>query len=98
MKENNVEKNLLNYEDSFFHKIKSFFKRLFMNEKVVVDSKEIVDANNINTFREDVIYNEKNADLLKLQEQFEAGKISENDLTEEQIRSLTELYGEQIEN
>ena len=36
--------------------------------------------------------------LLKLQKQYRSGEIKEEDLTEEQIKSLNKLYDKQITN
>lgn len=36
-------------------------------------------------------------DIIRLQREFESNNISENDMTEEQIKGLHKLYDEQIE-
>jgi len=106
MKENNKEKNLVKYEEGIFYKIKSFFRRLFRKEEVFVvevseSNKDVLELENkgkSKTFKEEIVFYDGDAKLMKLQEQFEAGEISEDDLSSEQVQSLTKLYNEQIDN
>ena len=105
MKENTDEKSLLKVnENSTFYKIKLFFKKLFSrNESIVTDIS--VTENNIvrsdedknNTFMEEIkkIEDEETI-LLKLQKKYRNGEIKEEDLTEEEVNSLCELYDKQI--
>lgn len=107
MKENTKEKALiLINENSIFYKIKNFFKKLF-GKKDNINS--TVSADNIpniveeRTIKDTFIQNIKNisseeTELLKLQKQYRIGEIQENDLTEEQINSLSTLYDTQILN
>lgn len=99
MKENTQEKNLIKNEKvSFFGKIKNFFTKIFKKKaEEVVEEKEI-NPNDNNEFKE---YIKKTEDeetrLLELQERYRKGEIAENDLTEEQIDALCDLYDKQIE-
>lgn len=99
MKENTQEKNLIKNEKvSFFGKIKNFFAKIFKKKaEEVVEEKEI-NPNDNNEFKE---YIKKTEDeetrLLELQERYRKGEIAENDLTEEQIDALCDLYDKQIE-
>ena len=84
-------------------KIKNFFRNLFCKknndtvEKNINTQKTI--ENNKNSFRESLknIENEE-IELLKLQKRYRNGEIKEEDLTNEQINLLSELYDKQIAN
>ena len=107
MKENTQEKSLVQVnENGIFYKIKSFFKNLFNrnntanNYAIVKEDKSIVESENTkNTFMESIknIENEETK-LLKLQKQYRSGEIKEEELTQEQVRSLCALYDKQIAN
>lgn len=107
MKENTQEKSLVQVnENGIFYKIKSFFKNLFnrnnntTNYAIVKEDKSIVESENTkNAFMESIknIENEETK-LLKLQKQYRSGAIKEEELTQEQVRSLCALYDKQIAN
>lgn len=107
MKENTQEKSLVQVnENGIFYKIKSFFKNLFnrnnntTNYAIVKEDKSIVESENTkNAFMESIknIENEETK-LLKLQKQYRSGEIKEEELTQEQVRSLCALYDKQIAN
>ena len=108
MKENTQEKSLVQVnEKSIFYKIKSFFRNLF-SKNIKIEENIVSDENtNNNTkieekkseFLESIknIENEETI-LLKLQKQYRNGEIKEEDLTEEQKKSLYDLYDKQIAN
>ncbi len=101
----NTENNnqMIKKEENLFLKIKDFFKRLFYrksgsNETIVAEeSKEVPQINNafMRTIKEEE-YSERER-LLRLQQSFREGKITQGDLTEEDIEKLSKLYDEQIE-
>ncbi len=96
----NEEKSLINTgKTSFLTRIISFFKNLFKKEDVKIESSTInIEEDSIkNVFIENIkkIENEETK-LLKLQQQYQSGEIAEEDLTEEQINKLCELYDKQI--
>ena len=108
MRDNTQEKDLIAVnETSIFYKIKLFFKNLFHKHKAIENStvgeNDVITLlekeNNKNSFIEYI----KNIDdeetkLLKLQKQYRNGEIKEEELTEEQINSLSALYDKQISN
>ena len=103
MKENTQEKNLVEKnEKSFFGKIKSFFKNLFgkkqVEEKEEVSVSEVSIENETNKEFMDYIKidEEEEEQLLDLQRRYRKGEIAGNDLTEEQIDALCNLYDKQI--
>ena len=108
MKENTQEKSLVQVnEESIFYKIKKFFRNLFHKDTEIRSS--IIAEENINSniesenkksaFMESIrnIENEETK-LLKLQKQYRSGEIKEEELTQEQVNSLCNLYDKQIAN
>ena len=105
MKENTDEKSLVKInENSIFYKIKQFFKKLFYKKETInnitVETNKVIlqNDNKKNKFMEEIknIEDEETL-LLKLQKKFRSGEIKE-ELTEEQVKSLCELYDKQIAN
>lgn len=102
MRENTQEKGLVKInEKSIFYKIKSFFRNLFGRKENNIEpvlNDEIKEEDNKNSFMEDIknIENEETK-LLKLQKQYHSGAITEKDLTDEQLKDLTNLYKKQNE-
>ncbi len=100
MGENTQEKNLIEKKESgFFGKIKSFFRNLFCiknNENTVIE-KENNNVKENNDFKEYIKTTEdEDTKLLELQRKYRNGEIGENDLTDEQIDDLCDLYDKQI--
>ena len=105
MKEDTHEKSLVEVnENSIFYKIKTFFKNLFHkgnNINIIQETRDITIENESkkNAFMEEIRkVEDEETKLLKLQEQYRSGEIKEEDLTEEQIKSLNKLYDKQITN
>lgn len=108
MKENTDEKSLgkIN-ENSIFYKIKSFLKNLFKKNNNTIDNYSVIEekdrseknSNKKDSFLENIknIENEETK-LLKIQKQYRSGEIKEEELTEEQVKSLCKLYDKQIAN
>ena len=103
MEENTQEKNLIEKnEKSIFGRIKKFFKKLFNKKENAVEN-ETVEENSAsvkenNEFKEYIKMTEdEETKLLDLQARYRRGEIGQNDLTEEQIDALCDLYDKQIE-
>lgn len=79
------------------YKIKKFFKNLFKKKEVVEEKKE--EEKQETSFDETIAIkkDEERERLLELQKRFREGKLNPEDVTEEDIDKLTELYNEQIE-
>ena len=100
MGENTQEKNLIEKkEKGLLNKIRNFFKNLFgkkqveVNEEIVAEQQE-----SSNEFKDSIkMTEEEENQLLELQNKYRRGEIAENDLTEEQIDALCDLYDKQIE-
>ena len=107
MKENTQDKSLVQInENSIFYKIKNFFRSLFGKKNSNVESTKVIEKTTINnqksnksSFIEEIknVENEETK-LLKFQKQYRCGKIKEEELTEEQVKSLCALYDKQINN
>ena len=100
MGENTQEKNLIEKEEKgLFGKIKSFFKKLFGKKQVEINEEPVVESEEaVNDFKESIKMTEdEETQLLELQKRYRRGEIAENDLTEEQIDALCDLYDKQIE-
>lgn len=106
MKENTQEKSLVQVnENSIFYKIKKFFRNLFhkdteIKSSVIVEeniSSNVESENKKSAFVEEIrnIENEETR-LLKLQKQYRSREIKEEELTQEQVNSLCDLYDKQI--
>lgn len=101
MGENTQEKNLIERKESFFGKVKNFFKNLFSKknkkEEVVVEETTEVKEESKNEFKEYIKMTEdEETRLLELQRKYRRGEIAESDLTDEQIEALGNLYDKQI--
>ena len=109
MKKDTQEKSLVKVnENNIFHKIKCFFKDLFyknnfnkIDTPIVKNNNDILKDNEPakSSFKEYIknIENEETK-LIKLQKQYRSGEIKEEELTEEQCKSLCDLYDKQIAN
>lgn len=106
MEKNTQEKSLVQVnENSIFYKIKRFFKNLFNKNVDTTDNYGAIEENNNsvksenkkNSFMESIRnIEDEETKLLKLQKQYRSGEIKEEELTEEQINSLCNLYDKQI--
>ena len=106
MNKNTQEKSLVQVnENSIFYKIKKFFRNLFYKDTEIKSSviaeenisSNVENENKKSTFMEEIknIENEETK-LLKLQKQYSSGEIKEEELTQEQVNSLCDLYDKQI--
>ena len=108
MKENTQEKSLVQVnKNGILYKIKKFFKNLFNkntnitnNYDIIKENESLVASENKKKFFMESIKNIEDEEtlLLKLQKKYRSGEIKEEELTEEQVKSLCELYDKQIAN
>lgn len=105
MNEKTQEKSLMKVNKNIFYRIKNFFRNLFHKDYVVEET--TVNKENIDIKKEDSqksfmesIKNIENEEtrLLKLQKQYRSGEIKEDELTQEQVSLLCDLYDKQIKN
>lgn len=103
MGENTQEKSLIEKKKkSIVGIIKDFFAKMFKKKpkdiKRDVVSEEINKEKEHNEFKEYIKRTEdEETKLLELQRRFRNGEIGQDDLTEEQIDALCDLYDKQIE-
>lgn len=91
-------------DGNIFTKIKTFFKTVFKlnnnvpNYNYAVEQGDVISIKN-NDFASPIRIEENNEEkeLLQLQEKFEQGLIQEEDLSQEQVDKLEQLYNKQIE-
>lgn len=104
--ENKENKALVNInEQGLFYKIKKFFKNIFgvkeeqnySTNYVVEEERQPIETKK--SFSETIkIVEDEETKLLQLQKKYRSGEIKESELSEEQIKSLCNLYDRQIEN
>lgn len=105
MNRNTYEKSLVSYDNSIFGKIKLFFKNLFKNNtRINTANSNIIPNKTCNSTAKSNFVNEikiperkLNMRLQKMQKDLENGIIIEEDLCEQELQELRELYLEQIE-
>lgn len=90
------EKSLINIEKgNIFKKIKLFFNKIFnKNRKIETTTNNIQPKNNFNMI--DELHKENK--IIKIQRDYENGKITENELSESDRQELLNLYKKQIVN
>ncbi len=88
-------KELTVVKESFFDKVRKFFKKLFSKKEEVV---EITENQKENDFLSRVKIEEDNEEkrLLKLQSLLAEEVITEEELPDDDIKALHELYNKQI--
>lgn len=101
MENNTQEKDLIERNEStIFGKIKNFFRNLFKKNEIneISDEKKVgINEEKKQEFKEYVKKTEdEDTQLLDLQRRYRKGEIGDNDLTEEQIEALCDLYDRQI--
>lgn len=105
MQEVTEERDLIkrDTDNSFFNKIKLFFRNLFGKNKVVEETKHanenIENQNEKSGFMNSIKVEsevEANPELLELQQKVRNGEIKIEDLTDEEENQLIDLYDKQI--
>lgn len=84
---------LIVYKKSIFKKISEFFKKIFSKKEVL--SKEVIITNEKNNnFLENIQIKEDKEELrlLQLKQQYENGEIDEEEISDEDVDKLCELY------
>lgn len=98
---NKAKKELLVVnENSIFYKIKTFFRRIFFNNRNVEIKQEVKEiklpdsSNKKSSFAEEIKIkeNKKIKELLYLQKLFKMGRIKEKDLSKQERIELEKLY------
>lgn len=94
---------LISYKESIFTRISKFFKKLFFRGKQIVikgiDEKTIYDKKLKDNFMESLLMkeNEEEKRLKSIQVQYDNGEIDEDDISEEDMDKLIEMYEKETE-
>lgn len=89
---------LITYKENIFTKISNFFKKLFSREKKSnlenINKKIISNNKNKKNFIENILIkeNEEEKRLKNLQMQYDNGEIDEDDILDEDMNKLIEMY------
>lgn len=94
------EELLVVNENSIFYKIKTFFRRIFFNNRNIEIKQEVQEiklpgsSNKKSSFVEEIKIkeNEEFKELLHLQKLFKMGRIKEKDLSKQERIELEKLY------
>lgn len=98
-----MNNKLIPYKENIFIKISNFFKKLFFRKKEYieesVDEKTIYNIQQKENFVENIVIkeNEKEKRLKELQLQYDNGKIDEEDISDEDMDRLIEMYEKETE-
>ena len=98
-----MNNKLIPYKENIFTKISNFFKKLFSRKKENIE--ECVEENLIyniqqkENFVENIVIkeNEEEKRLKELQLQYDNGEIDEDDISDEDIDKLIEMYEKETE-
>ena len=100
-----IFRKICNFIKRLFFRKKRIAIEEIENSLITENTEEVIEEKEIETIEENEMTEEKvetiveeNAlsGILYIQKQYEEGKIKEEDLTEEEIKQLTELYKSQI--
>ncbi len=86
---------MINYKKSFITKVRDFLKKVFGRKESIQEQKEKkLNYINQNDFKESlqVKPNAEEIKIINLQKEYKAGKIKEEDMTDEEHKKLIELY------
>jgi hypothetical protein len=94
-----MNKNMMVYKENLFTKIKNFFLNIFRKDtskdEIIENTTNVM--NNKSNFRSNITIkqDEEEMKILKLQQDYKAGNILEQDMTDEEHKKLIELYKKQ---
>lgn len=98
-----MNNKLIPYKESIFTKISNFFKKLFSRKKEYIeesaDEKSIYNIQQKENFVENIVIkeNEEEKRLKELQLQYDNGEIDEEDISEEDMDKIIEMYQKETE-
>lgn len=93
-----MSNEIIEYKENFITKIKKFFKKIFgIKENIQESQNEKINAMEKNNFRENIELkqDEEELKIIKLQKEYKAGNVREEDMTDEEHRKLIDLYEKQ---
>ena len=98
-----MNNKLITYKENIFAKISNFFKKLFFrkkqNNEKTIDEKSIYNIQQKENFVENIVIkeNEEEKRLKELQLQYDNGEIEEEDISNEDMDKLIEMYEKETE-
>ena len=90
---------LIIYKNNIFIKIADFFKKLFSRKKILQSKNENISNDIRDSFIESIQIkkDKEKLRLCKLKQQYDNGEIDENDIPDEDVEKLVELYEEETD-
>lgn len=85
---------LIIYKNNIFIKIAEFFKKLFSRKKILQSKNENISNDIRDSFIESIQIkkDKENLRLCKLKQQYDNGEIDEDDIPDEDVEKIVELY------
>lgn len=90
---------LIIYKNNIFIKIAEFFKKLFSRKKILQSKNENISNDIRDSFIESIKIkkDKEKLRLCKLKQQYDNGEIDEDDIPDEDVEKLVELYEEETD-
>lgn len=90
---------LIIYKNNIFIKIADFFKKLFSRKKILQSKNENISNDIRDSFIESIQIkkDKEKLRLCKLKQQYDNGEIDEDDIPDEDVEKLVELYEEETD-
>lgn len=90
---------LIIYKNNIFIKIAEFFKKLFSRKKILQSKNENISNDIRDSFIESIQIkkDKEKLRLCKLKQQYDNGEIDEDDIPDEDVEKLVELYEEETD-
>lgn len=90
---------LIIYKNNIFTKIAEFFKKLFSRKKILQSKNENISNDIRDSFIESIQIkkDKEKLRLCKLKQQYDNGEIDEDDIPDEDVEKLVELYEEETD-
>ncbi len=90
---------LIIYKNNIFTKIAEFFKKIFSKKKILQSKNENISNDIRDSFIESIQIkkDKEKLRLCKLKQQYDNGEIDEDDIPDEDVEKLVELYEEETD-
>lgn len=90
---------LIIYKNNIFTKIAEFFKKIFSRKKILQSKNENISNDIRDSFIESIQIkkDKEKLRLCKLKQQYDNGEIDEDDIPDEDVEKLVELYEEETD-
>ena len=90
---------LIIYKNNIFIKIAEFFKKLFSRKKILQSKNENISNDTRDSFIESIQIkkDKEKLRLCRLKQQYDNGEIDEDDIPDEDVEKIVELYEKETE-